>query len=46
MGTKQIQVRESFDGYLKDKKRKDETLGGTAERLSNDFSLCDWATEG
>jgi hypothetical protein len=46
MGTKQIRVSESFHEFLKDKRREDETLGETAERLSNDFSLYEWATEG
>lgn len=45
MGTKQIRVSESFHAYLKSKQRKGETLGETAERLSNDFSLHEWATE-
>jgi hypothetical protein len=46
MGTKQIRVSEDFHAYLKDKQRDDETLGETAERLSRDFSLHEWATEG
>jgi hypothetical protein len=46
MPTKQIRVSESFHAYLKSKQREDETLGETAERLSNDFSLYEWATEG
>lgn len=46
MGTKQIRVSESYYAYLKSKQREDETLGETAERLSNDFSLHEWATEG
>lgn len=45
MGTKQIRVSESFHAYLKSKQRDGETLGETAERLSNDFSLHEWATE-
>jgi len=45
MGTKQIRVSESFHAYLKSKRRNDETLGQTAERLSNDFSLHAWATD-
>ena len=44
MGTKQIRVGESFHGYLKSKQQEDETLDETAERLSNDFSLYEWAT--
>jgi hypothetical protein len=46
MGTKQIRVSESFHAYLKSKQQEGETLGETAERLSNDFSLHEWATEG
>ena len=46
MGTKQIRVSKSFHEYLKDKQRGKETLGETAERLSNDFSLYEWSTEG
>lgn len=45
MGTKQIRVSESFHAYLKSKQQEGETLGETAERLSNDFSLYEWATE-
>ena len=45
MGTKQIRVSESFHAYLKSKQQKGETLGETAERLSNDFSLYEWAAE-
>lgn len=45
MGTKQIRVSESFHAYLRSKQRDDETLGETAERLSNDFSLYEWAME-
>lgn len=46
MPTKQIRVSESYHAYLKSKQREDETLGETAERLSKDFSLYEWATEG
>ncbi len=46
MGTKQIRVSESYHAYLKSRQREDETLGETAERLGNDFSLHEWATEG
>ena len=45
MPTKQIRVSESFHAYLKSKQREDETLGETAERLSTDFSLYEWANE-
>jgi hypothetical protein len=46
MGTKQIRVSEDFHAYLKDKQREGESLGDTAERLTRDFSLHGWATEG
>jgi len=46
MPTKQIRVSEEYHAYLKSKQRDDETLGETAERLSTDFSLYEWATEG
>lgn len=45
MGTKQIRVSESYHAYLQSRQRADETLGETAERLGNDFSLHEWATE-
>ena len=45
MGTKQIRVSESFHAYLKSEQQEGETLGETAERLSHDFSLYEWATE-
>jgi hypothetical protein len=45
MGTKQIRVSESYHAYLRSRQREDETLGETAERLGNDFSLHEWATE-
>jgi len=38
-------VSQSFHAYLKRKQQEGETLGETAERLSNDFSLYEWATE-
>lgn len=41
MGTKQIHVSGSFRAYLKSKQQE----GETAERLRNDFSLYEWATE-
>jgi hypothetical protein len=45
MGTKQIRVSESYHAYLKSKQREGETLGETAERLSRDYGLTDFAED-
>ncbi|MFB6194428.1 MAG: hypothetical protein ABEI75_05125 [Halobaculum sp.] len=45
MGTKQIRVSESYHAYLKSKQRDGETLGETAERLSRDYGLTDFAED-
>jgi len=45
MGSKQIRVSESYHAYLKSKQREGETLGETAERLTRDYGLTDFAED-